>query len=165
MRRGVSKALSVAVEVYRRNRLRIDRLQQLGMLSPQEAKAQRTSGAAEMLAAIEAELQRGRGAPKDRGRVVGGGMLSPARVVPQTKPRVQVRRGGRVKYSDGERIALRVAVETVMAREGVKAGEAIRLILAGEVERGELSPGQAEREHELMRSLYYRTKRDDGRSR
>ena len=165
MRRGVSKALSVAVEVYRRNRLRIDRLQHLGMLSPQEAKEQRIAGAVEMLAAIEADLQRGRGAPKGRGRVVGGGMLSPARVVPETKPRVQARRGGRVKYSDGERIALRVAVETVMAREGVKAGEAIRMILAGGVARGELSPWQAEREHELMRSLYYRTKRDDGRSR
>ena len=164
-KRGISIALRLAAEVYTRNRRRIDWLQECGVLSPAEAQAMRAAGAAAMLAEIEAETLRGRGAPKGRGRVVGGGMLTPARVVPYTKPKVQARRGGRVKYSDGERIALRVAVETVMAREGVKAGEAIRMILAGGVARGELSLGQAEREYELMRSLYYRTKRDDGRSR
>ena len=165
MRRGVSKALSVAMEVYRRNRLRIDRLQQLGMLSPQEAKAQRTSGAAEMLAAIEADLQRGRGAPKGRGRVVGGGMLSPARVVPETKPRVQARRGGPQKHPDEYKHQVRAAVDVLMAREGVSVVDAIGLLLKDEMEQGRLTREQAKQEHNAMRSLYYRAKRTDTRSR
>lgn len=164
-KRGISKALRLAVEVYTRNRRRIGWLQECGELSLAEAQAMRAAGAAAMFAELEAEVRRGRGAPKGRGRVVGGGMLTPARVVPYTKPKVQVKRGGRVKYSEGYKIELRAAVETVMAREGVKAGEAIRLILAGEVERGELNQEQVERERSAMRMLYYRVKRDDERNR
>lgn len=164
-KRGISIALRLAAEVYNRNRRRIGWLQERGELSPAEAQAMRAAGAAVMFAELEAEARRGRGAPKGRGRVVGGGLLTPARVVPYTKPKVQAKRGGRVKYSEGYKIELRAAVETVMAREGVKVGEAIRLILAREVERGELNQEQVERERSAMRMLYYRVKRDDERNR
>ena len=120
----------------------------------------RAAGALEMLAALEAEAQRGRGAPKGRGRIVGGGMLTPARVVPMTKPRVQERRGGRVKYSEREKAALLATVDAIMAREGVRVGEAIHMMLAGEVAQGKLVGEQLKREHSAMRMLYYRAKRE-----
>ena len=155
MRRGVSKALSVAVEVYRRNRLRINKLQENGLLSAEEARRDRAAVAGALLAALALDEGRGRGAPKGGRVVVGGDAFTPARAVPYKKPSVKDGRGRQRQYRDGFEYEVQAAVDQAMEESGGSVREVIMLLL-----KIEGSPtSEQEKDIGAMRALYYRAKR------
>ena len=161
MKRGASKALRIDLEAYRRNRQRVDLLQAAGVLSAEEARAERGANAAALLAALAADGGRGRGAPNKR-HVVGGGMLTPAKAMQNEKPRVKDGRGPPRKWREGFEHDVRAAVGEVMARDGVGVVEAIDRLLRAYVEGGRLTAEEASKNRRAVKALYYRKERARG---
>ncbi len=156
MSKGISMALRTAAEVYRRNRLRIDKLQAHGALSAEDAKSERAAAAGAMVAALALDEGRGKGAPKGGRVVVGGGALIPAMAVPYKKPRVKIGRGPLRQWRDGFEQDVYAAVGEIMERDGVRVKDAIARLLDALAMRGDLLPEDVEPSKGTLRALYYR---------
>lgn len=156
MSKGISMALRIAAEVYRRNRLRIDKLQAHGALSAEDAKSERAAAAGAMVAALALDEGRGRGAPKGGRVVVGGEALTPARAVPYKKPRVKAGRGRVPKWREGFEQDVYAAANEIMVRDGIGVKDAINRLLDALVLRGDLLPEDVKPSKGTLRALYYR---------